>query len=111
MLSGHPSAHAQLDDLIHLQSWESLNLTHQEQVLGLTVSPQQIEYAGTIERSIARCRADYDGNNQGVAIFAVDEENIAARRSYAKSGWLDTGVREQGRIGWVRYMNRELADS
>jgi RimJ/RimL family protein N-acetyltransferase len=41
-------------------------------------------------------------------MLAVDEENGAARRSYEKAGWIETGIREQGRIGWVRYMNRVL---
>ncbi len=41
-------------------------------------------------------------------MLSVDEQNDAARRSYAKAGWLDTGAREVGRIGWVRYMNLDL---
>jgi RimJ/RimL family protein N-acetyltransferase len=38
--------------------------------------------------------------------LSVDEENHAARVSYAKAGWVDHGVRVEGRIGWVRYMSR-----
>ena len=41
-------------------------------------------------------------------MLSVDEENEAGRRSYAKAGWLDLGTREKGRIGWVRYMKRDL---
>jgi ribosomal protein S18 acetylase RimI-like enzyme len=43
--------------------------------------------------------------------LSVDEENHAAIRSYAKAGWVDHGVREPGRIGWVRYMSRPLAST
>jgi ribosomal protein S18 acetylase RimI-like enzyme len=41
-------------------------------------------------------------------MLSVDEGNEAGRRSYAKAGWLDLGTREKGRIGWVRYMKRDL---
>ena len=40
--------------------------------------------------------------------LSVDEENEVAIRSYSKAGWVDQGVRVQGRIGWVRYMSRSL---
>jgi RimJ/RimL family protein N-acetyltransferase len=159
---------------IHVESWGSLSQASRTEVRGLVLSEPQVEYAGTIERSIERCRSDTTGDVQGVAIFqgdtvvgflelkrrlaapvwassqtvvvsslridqrfqgqgigttaltflpafvlhwwsdaesimlAVDEENGAARRSYEKAGWVETGVREQGRIGWVRYMNRLL---
>ncbi len=159
---------------IHVERWESLSQANRDEVRGLVLSEQQIEYAGTIERSIERCCSDTTGDVQGVAIFkgkivvgflelkrrlaapvwagnrtavvsslrvdqrfqgqgigtaaltslptfvlqwwpdaesimlVVDEENGAARRSYEKAGWMETGVREQGRIGWVRYMIRVL---
>jgi RimJ/RimL family protein N-acetyltransferase len=41
-------------------------------------------------------------------MLSVDEENEVGRRSYAKAGWVDLGTREKGRIGWVRYMKRDL---
>jgi RimJ/RimL family protein N-acetyltransferase len=41
-------------------------------------------------------------------MLSVDEENEAARRSYAKAGWVDLGTRDKGRIGWVRYMKYDL---
>jgi ribosomal protein S18 acetylase RimI-like enzyme len=41
-------------------------------------------------------------------MLSVDEENEAGRRSYTKAGWLDLGTRDKGRIGWVRYMKRDL---
>jgi RimJ/RimL family protein N-acetyltransferase len=41
-------------------------------------------------------------------ILSVDEENAAARRAYAKAGFADHGIREQGRIGWVRYMSKAI---
>ena len=37
-------------------------------------------------------------------VLSVDEENIAGIRAYEKAGWVDMGVRVQGRIGWVRHM-------
>ncbi|WP_462378804.1 GNAT family N-acetyltransferase [Pseudomonas sp. Marseille-QA0892] len=40
--------------------------------------------------------------------LAVDEENLAAIHAYTKAGWVDQGVRERGRIGWVRYMSVPL---
>lgn len=41
-------------------------------------------------------------------MLSVDEANEAGRRSYAKAGWVDLGTRDKGRIGWVRYMKRDL---
>ncbi|MGA3249646.1 MAG: GNAT family N-acetyltransferase [Paraburkholderia sp.] len=41
-------------------------------------------------------------------MLSVDEENETGRRSYAKAGWLDLGTRDTGRIGWVRYMKRDV---
>jgi diamine N-acetyltransferase len=40
--------------------------------------------------------------------LSVDEENAAAIRAYVKAGWVDHGVRVEGRIGWVRYMSYPL---
>lgn len=41
-------------------------------------------------------------------VLSVDEENHAAIRAYNKAGFIDQGKREMGRIGWVRYMSRQL---
>jgi RimJ/RimL family protein N-acetyltransferase len=41
--------------------------------------------------------------------LSVDEENSAGLRTYSKAGFQDHGLRVQGRIGWVRYMSREIA--
>ncbi|WP_431266449.1 GNAT family N-acetyltransferase [Roseateles chitinivorans] len=41
-------------------------------------------------------------------VLSVDEGNTPGRRAYEKAGFIDAGVREQGRIGWVRYMARTL---
>lgn len=41
-------------------------------------------------------------------MLAVDEANEAGRRSYAKAGWVDLGIRDERRIEWVRYMKRDL---
>ena len=40
--------------------------------------------------------------------LSVDEENVRGIRAYARAGFEDTGRREQGRIGWVRYMKKVL---
>lgn len=40
--------------------------------------------------------------------LSVDEENLLARGAYARAGFIDLGKREEGRIGWVRYMSRPL---
>jgi RimJ/RimL family protein N-acetyltransferase len=40
--------------------------------------------------------------------LSVDEENHSARRAYARAGFMDLGKREQGRIGWVRYMSMPI---
>ncbi|QNM98821.1 GNAT family N-acetyltransferase [Chitinimonas koreensis] len=149
-------------------------------VLSLSVTDEQIEFAGSVERSVERCNAEPDGQVAGLAIFecdaivgfmllkratveqawanpsdalvtamridlahqgkgfgtaalravpgwiaqhwpdsrrlalSVDEENAAARRAYEKAGFIDSGVREMGRIGWVRYLAmplEQLADA
>lgn len=41
-------------------------------------------------------------------VLSVDEENAPGRRAYEKAGFMDSGLREQGRIGWVRYMARAI---
>lgn len=38
-------------------------------------------------------------------MLSVDEGNHPARRAYAKAGFADLGNREEGRIGWVRYLS------
>jgi diamine N-acetyltransferase len=40
--------------------------------------------------------------------LSVDEENHSARRAYVKAGFVDHGSREQGRIGWVRFMSKPV---
>jgi RimJ/RimL family protein N-acetyltransferase len=40
--------------------------------------------------------------------LSVDEENLRGIKAYARAGFEDTGKRDQGRIGWVRYMNKSL---
>ncbi|MGP0173598.1 GNAT family N-acetyltransferase [Pseudomonas sp. NCHU5208] len=159
---------------LSLLRWQSLSSFQQAVVLSLSVTAQQIEFAGTVERSVQVCQADqvdeiaglaiieassvigflllkrgasapaWTGANavavsamridlsrqgQGVGaaalwavpgwlaehwpgatelILSVDEENQLARNAYAKAGFVDLGKREEGRIGWVRYMARPL---
>jgi ribosomal protein S18 acetylase RimI-like enzyme len=160
--------------LIRILGWEKLSPIQKIDVENLTISDQQIEYAGRTHRAIDACISDLTGDVQGAAIFdgeviagflvlkrgnaapgwasvgaavisalridlrfqglgigtaalrqlpewlsthwadvtsimlSVDEENEAGRRSYAKAGWVDLGTRDKGRIGWVRYMKRDL---
>lgn len=164
-----------MSSAISLKRWESLSPSEQGTVLGLSVTEQQIEFAGTVERSVQTCQEDPVNEVAGLAlvlegrivgflvlmrgarapawagpksatvsamridlsqqgkglgsaalralpswvaenwpesselILAVDEENQAARSAYAKAGFVDLGKREEGRIGWVRYMSKPVA--
>jgi RimJ/RimL family protein N-acetyltransferase len=40
----------------------------------------------------------------GHLALSVDEENARGIAAYARAGFIDTGRRDAGRIGWVRYM-------
>ena len=75
---------------VSLKPWRLLSLQEQQAVLGLCVTSQQAEFAGTVERSVESCRSE------------------SARRAYAKAGFIDHGTREQGRIGSVRHMSRPV---
>lgn len=61
-----------LNEQISLEYWESLNQAFRDQVRALSLTKQQIEYAGTIERSIERCCSDSSGDVPGVAIVRRD---------------------------------------
>lgn len=159
---------------VSLQRWQSLSPSQQAAVLTLSVTAQQIEFAGTVEHSVQVCQADQADEIAGLAIIeagsvvgflllkrgasapawagvtavvvsamridtlqqgkglgsaalravpgwlaehwpgatelilSVDEENRLARNAYAKAGFVDLGKKEEGRIGWVRYMARPL---
>ena len=43
--------------------------------------------------------------------LSVDEENTAGIRAYRRAGFHDHGLRERGRIGWVRYMSNPAMSS
>ena len=159
---------------IALKTWDTLTDAERHAVSALSVTDEQVEFAGSVERSMQVCDADADGNVAGLAILAdqqivgflvlkrgtslpgwaqasdsvisamridlahqgkgygtlalravfawvrtqwpgsarlvlsVDEENAPGRRAYEKAGFIDAGLREQGRIGWVRYMARAI---
>ena len=40
--------------------------------------------------------------------LSVDEDNVSGIRAYEKACFKDEGIREAGRIGWVRYMSRSI---
>lgn len=154
-----------------LKRWQLLSPSEQAAVLGLNVTAQQVEYAGTVEPSVRACQEDRADEVVGLAVvgahgivgflllkrgsqapvwahpkaatvsamridmacqgmglgtvalqalpswvvrhwpdstdimLSVDEENHPARRAYARAGFVDLGKREQGRIGWVRYLS------
>lgn len=163
-----------MNSSILLKRWQRLSSSEQTAVLAISVTTEQIEFAGTIENSVDICKADASHQIAGLAIFddqrvvgflllkrgasappwadpmaatvsamridvscqgqgigsralqalpswvvenwpeslslalAVDEENELARNAYAKAGFVDNSIREQGRIGWVRYMSRPV---
>ena len=157
-----------------LKTWDALTDAERHAVSTLSVTEEQVEFAGSVERAMQTCEADADGNVAGLAVLAaqqvvgflvlkrgaslpawaqasdavisamridlahqgkgygtlalravyafvrtqwpasarlvlsVDEENAPGRRAYETAGFIDSGLREQGRIGWVRYMARAL---
>ena len=159
---------------VSLKRWQLLSPAEQAAVLSLNVTAQQIEFAGTVERSVQACQEDQANEVAGLAVLhdqtvvgflvikrgasvpawagagaaaisamridvsqqgkglgsaalqavaawlprnwpesseltlSVDEENQLARGAYAKAGFVDLGKREEGRIGWVRYMSRPV---
>ena len=50
--------------------WQDLPPHEQDNVLLLSVNPQQVEFAGTVERAIAACEADIEDDVAGLAIRA-----------------------------------------
>lgn len=160
--------------VIALKTWNVLTDAERQAVSTLSVTDEQVEFAGSVERAMQTCDANADGNVAGLAIMesqqivgflvlkrgaslpawakaadavisamridlahqgkgfgtlalravfdwvlrqwpastrlvlSVDEENAPGRRAYEKAGFIDSGLREQGRIGWVRYMARAL---
>lgn len=159
---------------VSLKQWQLLSPSEQEAVLGLSVTSQQVEFAGAVERSVEICRSGQGDQVAGLAILdsqrvvgflvlkrgasapswanpiaatvsamridlscqgrgigvaalralpswvaehwpespllalSVDEANQSARCAYVKAGFVDHGTREQGRIGWVRFMSRPV---
>lgn len=55
---------------VSLQRWQSLTAAEQAAVLALTVTAQQVEYAGTVEQSVRLCQADWADEVAGLAIVA-----------------------------------------
>jgi len=54
---------------VSLKRWQLLSPSEQAAVLGLAVTSQQAEFAGTVERSVESCDADQDNQIAGLAIF------------------------------------------
>jgi len=157
-------------EALGLAAWQALDSQQRAAVALLQISPEQIEYAGTVARAIEACEADDGREVLGIAlqhgatvvgflackrgkaapawapvgaavisglridahwqgkgmataalrllptwlaqhwpesrqiVLSVDEDNLAGIRAYEKAGWVDMGVRVEGRIGWVRQM-------
>jgi diamine N-acetyltransferase len=54
---------------VSLKRWQLLSPPEQAAVLGLAVTSQQVEFAGTVERSVESCKADQDNQIAGLAIL------------------------------------------
>ncbi|MET1078574.1 MAG: GNAT family N-acetyltransferase [Pseudomonas sp.] len=54
---------------VSLTTWQQLSAEQRAAVRQLSISPQQVEYAGPTERAVALCEADQVGDIQGLAIF------------------------------------------
>lgn len=166
-----------MDAVVSLRRWQALSEAEQTAVLHLNVTEQQVEFAGTVARSVQACVEDQTNEVAGLAVLhqhrvvgffllkrgasapvwggpkaavvsamridvshqgkgmgsaalkllppwiaehwpestelalSVDEENHAARRAYARAGFADLGTRDEGRIGWVRYMSKPIPDA
>ncbi len=166
-----------MDAVVSLQRWQSLSEAEQAAVLDLNVTEQQVEFAGTVARSVQACVGDAVNDVAGLAVvhehrivgffllkrgasapawggpkaavvsamridvsqqgkgmgaaalrllptwiaehwpestelaLSVDEGNQSARRAYARAGFVDLGKRDEGRIGWVRYMSKPIPDA
>jgi diamine N-acetyltransferase len=163
-----------MTESVSLKNWQTLSVSEQAGVLALNVTPEQVEFAGTVERSVQACRETPGNQVAGLAILSgpnvvgflvlkrgasapawagpkaatvsgmridlrwqgkgagagalqalpawvaknwpestaltlsVDEGNASARRAYAKAGFVDHGTKDEGRIGWVRYMSKPI---
>lgn len=54
---------------VSLQRWQSLSPSQQAAVLNLSVTAQQIEFAGTVERSVQACQEDQTNEIAGLAVI------------------------------------------
>jgi RimJ/RimL family protein N-acetyltransferase len=54
---------------VSLRAWQSLTQEEQAQVLALKVDDQQLEYAGTVERTIETCTSSHATEVAGLAIL------------------------------------------
>jgi RimJ/RimL family protein N-acetyltransferase len=59
---------------VSFKQWQHLSPSEQAAVLGLAVTSQQIEFAGTVERSVESCKADQDNQIAGLAI--IENETV-----------------------------------
>jgi len=157
-----------------LLAWDKLSEAQQAQARAISISQQQIEYAGSVEKQLQGVEAESGCDLVGLAILdanavvgflvlkrgckapewaapgaavvsgmridqsqqgrrigstalvalpswvqehwpgctalalSVDEDNAQGIRAYSTAGFVDQGARVQGRIGWVRYMSKQL---
>jgi len=67
--TGAQPFHPRMSSFVALKRWQRLSSSEQTAVLSLTVTPQQVEFAGTVERSVDACRTDQGDQVAGLAIF------------------------------------------
>jgi ribosomal protein S18 acetylase RimI-like enzyme len=159
---------------ITLRSWALLSDAQRKQAQAVSITTEQLEYAGSVERQLESVAKESGPELAGLAILdnevvagflvlkrgskapdwaapnaaiisgmridqsqqgrrigstallvlpswlaehwpactelalSVDEENAQGIKAYAIAGFVDHGLRVQGRIGWVRYMSKHL---
>lgn len=74
---------------IHLQPWHSLSPAQQSQVRTLSISPEQIEYAGAVEKQLASVEAEPSDDLVGLCILEGEEAIgfLVLKRGAAAPEW------------------------
>ena len=76
---------------VKMIEWRSLGAADRDAVLNLTISAQQVEFAGTIERSVAACETGDAAQVAGLAIRADDAIVgwVLLKRAGAAPDWVE----------------------
>ena len=83
-----------IDPRLELRPWPALSPLERDAVRGLTIADAQIEFAGTVERSIAACEAADASEVAGLAILADDVVVgwVLLKRGGAAPDWATDGA-------------------